>query len=93
MDATHTAEILKSLADETRLILVRRLVDEGCEVASRELIGGCSEALQLSQPTLSHHFSKLVQSRVLLPRKSGTKKCYRLNVDLLSSIGIDPTKL
>lgn len=93
MNTTQTAEILKSLGDETRLMLVRRLVREGCEVAGRDLIGGCSEALQLSQPTLSHHFSKLVQSQVLLPRKAGTEKYYRLNTALLTSIGIDPKKL
>ena len=93
MSHTNTTEILKSLADDTRLAVVRKLVSEGCEVAGSKLINGCGEALQLSQPTVSHHFARLVQCGVLLDRKSGTEKYYRLNTDLLHSIGIDPTKL
>ncbi|MEO5950619.1 MAG: metalloregulator ArsR/SmtB family transcription factor [Candidatus Saccharimonadales bacterium] len=93
MSKPTTADILKSLADDTRLALVRKLVSQGDEVAGSELISGCSEVLKLAQPTLSHHFSKLVQAGVLLGRKSGTEKYYRLNTDLLRSIGIDPTKL
>lgn len=89
----NSVDILKSLADETRLSLVRQLVQQNREVAGSEIIVGCSKVLQLSQPTLSHHFNKLVQSGVLLDRKSGTEKYYRINYELLRSIGIDPTKL
>ncbi len=89
----NTTEILKSIADDTRLAVIRKLVNENSEVAGSKLINGCSEALQLSQPTLSHHFARLVQSGVLLDRKSGTEKYYQLNTELLRSIGIDPTKL
>lgn len=93
MSNTTTSEILKSIADDTRLAIIRKLASEDCEVAGSKLINGCSEALQLAQPTVSHHFARLVQSGVLLDRKSGTEKYYRLNSDLLLSIGIDPTKL
>jgi ArsR family transcriptional regulator, arsenate/arsenite/antimonite-responsive transcriptional repressor len=93
MSTAHTTEILKSLADDTRLAVVRKLASENCELAGSALIHGCSEALQLSQPTVSHHFARLVQSGVLLDRKAGTEKYYRLNTDLLHAIGIDPTKL
>jgi DNA-binding transcriptional ArsR family regulator len=89
----NTAEILKSIADNTRLAIIRKLVSENDEVAGSKLISGCSEALQLAQPTVSHHFARLVQSGVLLDRKSGTEKYYRLNTDLLHSIGLDPSKL
>ncbi len=88
-----TVSVLKSLGNDTRLELVRKLVSEGCEVPSSEIINSCSDALQLAQPTLSHHFAQLVQAGVLIDRKSGTEKYYRLNTDLLQSIGIDPTKL
>lgn len=93
MNQLNTVEILKSLADETRLSLVKQLATQENEVASSEIISGCSQVLKLSQPTLSHHFSRLVQSGVLLDRKSGTEKYYRINQELLNSIGIDPSKL
>lgn len=93
MSESKTSEILKSLADDTRLAIIRNLVSEDCEVAGNKLINGCSEALQLSQPTISHHFARLVQSGVLIDRKSGTEKYYRLNTDLLRSVGVDPSKL
>jgi DNA-binding transcriptional ArsR family regulator len=69
------------------------LISKNNEIAGNEIIGGCSEVLKLSQPTLSHHFHRLVQSGVLLERKSGTEKFYRINYELLRSIGIDPLKL
>ncbi|MBP6042181.1 winged helix-turn-helix transcriptional regulator [Candidatus Saccharibacteria bacterium] len=93
MDAVNTVEILKSLADDTRLSLVRKLHREGCEVASNELVSGCSEVLKLAQPTLSHHVNRLVQVGLLIPRKVGTEKFYKLNNELLISIGIDAAKL
>ncbi len=93
MSHSTTTEILKSIADDTRLAVIRKLASEDCEVAGNKLINGCSEALELAQPTVSHHFARLVQTGVLLDRKSGTEKYYRLNNELLSSIGIDPKKL
>lgn len=90
---TNTAPILKSLADDMRLSIVRKLAHDKREVASSSIVSNCATFLQLSQPTMSHHFNRLVQSGVLLERKEGTEKFYRLNTDLLKSIGIDPTKL
>ena len=89
----RTTDILKSLADDTRLTIVRKLASEGCEVASKDIISGCSAALQLAQPTMSHHFQKLVTSGVIREHKTGVEKRYSLDVALLTSIGIDPTKL
>lgn len=93
MNTSNTVEVLKSLADETRLSLVRKLYGDGCEVPSNELVGGCSEVLKLAQPTLSHHINRLVQVGILIPRKAGTEKFYKLNNELLRSIGIDAAKL
>jgi DNA-binding transcriptional ArsR family regulator len=89
----RTSNILKSLADETRLSLVRKLVAENREVRGSEMITSCSEALKLSQPALSHHFSRLVQSGVFIERKVGVEKRYRLDYKLLQSIGLNPKKL
>lgn len=90
---TSTVTILKSLADETRMSIVRRLAKDQCEVAGSEIVQTCAEFLKLSQPTMSHHFARLVQSGVLIERKLGTEKVYQLNNDLLTSTGIDVTKL
>lgn len=89
----ETAQILKSIADDTRLSIIRKLCTETNEVACSEIVKDCSLALKLSQPTMSHHFSKLVQSGVILERKSGKEKYYALNRELLTSIGIDAHKL
>lgn len=93
MSNSSTSEILKSIADDTRLSIIRKLANADTEVAGSALIHGCSEVLKLAQPTVSHHFARLVQTGVLLDRKSGTEKYYRLNNELLLSIGVDPTKL
>lgn len=93
MKEVDTVAILKSLADETRLSIVKRLAELNSEAVSVQIVTECSAALKLSQPTMSHHFSKLVNSGVLLERKDGIEKLYRLNKELLSSVGIDPAKL
>lgn len=93
MNTYDIVSILKSLADDTRMSIVRRLSRDECEVAGSEIVQTCAEFLKLSQPTMSHHFARLVQSGVLRERKVGTEKIYQLDKDLLSSVGIDVTKL
>lgn len=88
-----TVLVLKSLADETRLSIVRKLLAEDCEVASNQIVSSCSEFLRLSQPAISHHFGKLVASGVLTERKIGVEKYYRLDTTLLTSAGIDTKTL
>ena len=90
---SQTTAILKSLADDMRLSIVRQLAANNCEESASSIVSDCASSLQLSQPTMSHHFSKLVRSGVLIERKSGTEKFYRLNYDLLKNIGIDAAKL
>lgn len=90
---TDTATLFKSLADDTRLSIVRKLAHDDCEVAAGEVISGCAFALKLSQPTMSHHFGKLVASGIIQERKVGVEKRYRLNRELLTQHGIDAGKL
>ena len=89
----QSATVFKSLADETRLSIVRKLASDGCEVKSGEIINSCAEFHKLSQPAMSHHFSKLVAAGVLLERKEGVEKHYQLNTQLLNDTCIDPNKL
>jgi DNA-binding transcriptional ArsR family regulator len=94
MTATaNAAHVFKSLGDDTRLDIVRKLARDESEVNSKEIVSSCSIALKLSQPTLSHHFHTLVASGVLLERKVGVEKYYRLNQPLLKQLGIDAEKL
>lgn len=88
-----TAEILKSIADSTRLSVIRKLASEKDDVACKHIVNDCSLALKLSQPTMSHHLARLVQTGVIVERKLGKEKFYRLNHELLLSIGINPHKL
>lgn len=93
MENTTTITILKSLADSTRLSIVRKLARDGCEVPSRDIVSDCAVALELSQPTMSHHLQKLVASGVIRERKAGVEKYYQLDTDLLESAGITIAKL
>ena len=89
----NTVLVLKSLADETRLSIVRNIARRNSTVTSSDIIDGCGVVLHLSQPTMSHHFAKLVAAQVLLEEKRGVEKYYRLNTPLLEQCGINATKL
>ena len=85
-----TVNIFKALADKTRLDIVRSLLKKPHDSASCSQVSTCSS---LSQPAVSHHFKKLVDAGVILESKKGTEKIYELNTELLTSLGIDPTKI
>ena len=89
----NTVLVLKSLADETRLSIVRNIARRNSTVTSSDIIDGCGVVLHLSQPTMSHHFAKLVVAQVLLEEKRGVEKYYRLNTPLLKQCGINTEKL
>ena len=93
MEPAQKVAVLKSLADELRLSIVQKLLRDDTETPSSELVNSCANVLKLSQPTMSHHFSRLVQAGVLSERKSGTEKFYQINRDLLVQAGVDPTNL
>ena len=80
----QTFKIFKSLADKTRLSIASFLA-KSKETSCKQL----SKKFNLSQPTLSHHFSKLLNSGVILERKIGVSHFYRINHDLLKNSGVD----
>jgi DNA-binding transcriptional ArsR family regulator len=84
-----TIKVLKALANPTRLALIKDLA----RCPGGESCGKLSEKKMLSQPTMSHHFLKLLEAGVITERKFGTQKEYRLNKPLLESMGIDLKKL
>ena len=91
MEHGQTVEILKALADENRLAIVRKIAKDTTPTPGCELSSACTQ--QLSQPTMSHHVSKLVEAGVLSVQKHGTKKTYSLECETLENIGIDITRL
>ena len=92
MSSQHVT-ILKALADETRLGMLAAITAQGPRVSGCDIVASCQNISRMSQPTLSHHFSKLVDAGVLIEEKDGTSKSYRLNSTLLAEAGIDITKL
>lgn len=93
MDQRQTVEILKALADDVRLSIVRKLATKGEPTSSCDIVASCGSFLKLSQPTMSHHFSKLVDAGILIEDKQGTSKRYVLDSSLLRSVGVDVSKL
>ena len=84
----HTVGILKALADDTRMTIIRELLINK-EMRVQEL----SKKFTLSQPTLSHHFSILVDTHILIAKKDGAYWVYNLNTPYLEQIGINMQKL
>lgn len=85
--------IYKALGDDIRLGMVKSIAASAYEVTSSQVVESCASLLNLSQPTISHHFAKLVASGVLLEQKQGSQKLYRINRQVLVSAGIDISKL
>lgn len=88
MQNDEAVAVFKALADPTRLDLVRQLAHcssaKSCDLSSKAY---------LSQPAMSHHFSKLVSAGVVKQSKLGKEKSYELNRPLLKKCGIVPENL
>lgn len=76
-------KIFKALADSTRIDIVHKLAKHK-EVSCKELM----KKFPLSQPTLSHHFNKLIDAQILKVRKNGASHFYRVNKAYLKGLGI-----
>lgn len=73
---THPQELLiflKLLADESRLTLLRLLNQQEYNV------GDLAKRIELGEPTVSHHLSKLRQAGLVSLRMEGNQRFYRLN--------------
>lgn len=89
MSDTAIIDVLKALADPTRLGIVRQLYDEGNGTPCSKV----SNCYSLSQPAMSHHLSKLTDAGIVKAYKSGKEKVYELDVRRLAACGIDASKL
>jgi hypothetical protein len=67
----------KVLGNETRLKILGMIADQEMSV------GAISQRLRLTEPTISHHLSKLAEVDLVLLRAEGTSRFYRLNKEAL----------
>ena len=88
INSSHITKIFKALSDDTRIAILRHIMNEK-EIACQELM----KRFPLSQPTMSHHFNKLVDAGILNNRKEGVLWFYTLNEKYLKQVGIDIKKI
>jgi predicted transcriptional regulator len=70
----------KALADESRLKILGILANQECSVEELAAL------LQLKEPTVSHHLSKLKQLKLVSMRPEGNAHLYHLDSEVLQSI-------
>ncbi len=76
--AEEAANLMKALADPTRLTMVAAL----WKAKSPICICDFTADLELSQPTISHHMAKLKEAGLVESDKQGIWVYYRLRKDL-----------
>ena len=76
--AERTSELMKALADPTRLTMIASLRKAKAPICICDFTAG----LDLSQPTISHHMSKLKEAGLVESEKRGIWVYYRLAGDL-----------
>ena len=75
MDERKVAAVFKALGDENRIRILKLL--HGGEKCACKLL----EALNISQPTLSHHMKILCDAGIVAGRKEGKWMYYRICCD------------
>lgn len=76
--AAEIADVLKALADPTRVQMILTLREAKDPVCVCDF----TAALSLSQPTVSHHMGKLREAGLVASTRSGIWAYYRLRADL-----------
>lgn len=82
MDAVS---VFKALGDPVRLRIVRLVASAG-ELCVCKIV----EQLDLDQPAVSHHLSKLRQAGILRARKCGKWVYYSLDPEVIKSSVLEP---
>ena len=79
--ASETSDLLKAMADPTRLTMLASLWKADAPIC----ICDFTASLGLGQPTISHHMAKLKAARLVDSEKRGIWTYYRLNKKLSAS--------
>ncbi len=74
---TALLEFFKTMADENRLRII------GLTASQPMRTSDLAQALDLSEPTISHHVSKLREINLLNLKQEGTNRYYKLNQPML----------
>ncbi|GAA2028479.1 metalloregulator ArsR/SmtB family transcription factor [Terrabacter terrae] len=82
-EAERRAALMKALADPVRLQLLSIITGsprrESC-------VCDMTEAVEVSQPTVSHHLKTLVDAGILRRERRGTWAWFRLDPDILPEV-------
>lgn len=82
-EADRRAALLKALADPVRLQLLSIIsASPGREACVCDM----TEAVQVSQPTVSHHLKTLVDAGILSRERRGSWAWFRLDVEQLAAV-------
>ena len=82
-EADRRAALLKALADPVRLQLLSIIT----AAPGREAcVCDMTEAVQVSQPTVSHHLKTLVDAGLLTRERRGSWAWFRLDVEQLAAV-------
>lgn len=74
------AELIKVIAHPVRLCIIRRLLENPCNVSEMY------QCLNTPQSTMSQHLTKLKSARIIKGERYGTKICYRVINEQVKSI-------
>ena len=66
-------DMLKAVADESRLSLLRLLNER------EHTVGDVAERVELTEPTVSHHLARLREAGLVTLRMAGNQRFYRVN--------------
>ena len=80
MENISVAEAFKALSDENRITILKMLKGE------EKCAGDILEALDITQPTLSHHMKVLCESGLVIARKESKFTYYSISSDLADAI-------
>ncbi len=72
MDYENSAQILKALAHQTRLLILKELYK------NKKCVNAIEEILDIKQPNISQHLNLLRLNGIVDYQKQGTRKCYFL---------------
>ncbi len=82
------SKVFKALSDSTRVKIIKYLLTKK-EISCHYLM----KKFNLSQPTLSYHFNKLIEANIIDVRKDTNKNYYRINKKFFEELGINIYRL
>ncbi|GAA2467395.1 metalloregulator ArsR/SmtB family transcription factor [Terrabacter carboxydivorans] len=82
-EADRRAALLKALADPVRLQLLSII---SASPGQEACVCDMTEAVQVSQPTVSHHLKTLVDAGLLTRQRRGSWAWFRLDVEGLAAV-------